>query len=237
MAKSVEMIQRDEKILEMAAAGYTQRDIASTLGISAARVNQILKAHWSAFDDDADRQNQRELMDSAIKVTAEYMLGPGQMLIAANGRPVYDILKDEDGNAIYHNQSPVPDLNKPLFDKFSKVKAASELGRLLQARSRMFGTERKAEADTAAQEEFVAEVISTLEQGAAENARLKELLASHGIDDTVEGEIVQLDSHPSTIRAMITTSAITPSVMVSSHPPGGCESEPFNRAPRAMPRP
>lgn len=188
--RSVELVVRDQQVLEMAAAGYTQRDIASTLGISAARVNQILKRDWQTFEDDADRSFQKEVLDSAIKVSVGYMLGPGEQRVAANGKPVYEPLVDEEGNPVYRNGQLVPDTSKPVRDEQSKVKAAETVGRLIATRARVFGTERKT-VPIIEESSEVTEMIEWLEQGVAENARLRQLLASNGIGtEVIEAEVI-----------------------------------------------
>lgn len=194
--KSLELVERDGQILQMYAEGYTQRKIASTLGISAARVNQILKEYGmtvsQGFEEDADRSLAGEKLDVLIERTMSYALGPGDQKVSSVGELVYEPLLDEDGEFIRDKRGkPVPDPSRPVYDRFNIVKAAEVAGRLISQRSKLFATERRQQvAGDAAIHDEVLQYIATLE----ETVRKQNALLPGG--EILEGEVVESEGDP-----------------------------------------
>lgn len=178
--RSTELADRDELVLEMAAQGYTHRKIASTLGISPARVSQILKAARETIDADAMRAKVVEMVEMQMEDTIKLIRGPGKRVVAASGVPVYELGDITDARGRH-----MPDLSKPLFDDFARLEAHKQLTDQIRTLSKILGLELKPREkdDTEAMGE-VARYIEFLEKQVREQAsRLDEL-------QPVEGEIV-----------------------------------------------
>lgn len=189
MAKSLELVERDAQILQMYAEGYTQRKIASNAGISAARVNQILREYGltasRGFEEDADRTLAGEKLDMLIQVTMGRALAPPARQLSSVGEPVYEPLLDDQGNFIYDRRGrKVPDPSRPLYDDSNIIKAAEAAGRLITQRSRLFATERR--VSVAADEAMQAEVLQYIARLESTIREQNALLAG----DIAEAEVV-----------------------------------------------
>lgn len=182
--KSTELAERDETILEMAAQGYTQRKIASTLGISAARVNQVLREARESIDPDAARAKLGEILDDLLEVSMNLVRGPGKRMVSPSGMPVYELDPESEPN---RHGKHAPDLTKPLFDEYARLEGVKQVNETARNYARIFGLEIKPkEKDDSEAMNQVAHYIGQLEQQVRDQAALLEQLQP----EVVEGEIV-----------------------------------------------
>lgn len=179
--KSTELADRNESILEMSAQGYSQRKIASTLGISGARVNQILRESREAIDPDAARAKLGEILDEILEDAMKLAKGPGKRLVSPSGRPVYEL----DPDLTDHRGNPSADLTKPLYDEYARLDAIKQINEISRNYARVFGLEIKPkEKDDS---EALGEIARYMEHLEQKNRELQEKLDER---EVIEGEIV-----------------------------------------------
>lgn len=182
--KSTELADRNDRILEMSAQGYSQRKIASTLGISGARVNQILREAREAIDPDAARAKLGEILDDLLEVSAGMVRGPGKRMVSPSGVPVYEMDPDSEPNR--HGRHS-PDFSRPIFDEYARLEAVKQANDTIRNYARIFGLEVKPrEKDDS---EALGEIARYMEHLERQNRELTEKLEELQ-PEVIEGEIV-----------------------------------------------
>lgn len=182
--KSTELAERDDRVLEMAAHGISQRKIGSTLGISGARVNQIIREAREAIDPDAARARLGEILDELLEEAMSLAHGPGKRLVSASGRPVYELDPDRMSNRGVHE----PDLAKPLYDEYAKLEAIKQINDITRNYANTFGlvVKPKEKDDSGA----LSEIMAYMQDLELQNRQMQDKLEVLERDQVVEGEIV-----------------------------------------------
>jgi hypothetical protein len=189
--KTAELMVRDERILQMAAEGYSQREIGATLGVSGARINQILKELREDATDDGMRDRLDQISDMLLRRAVALATGRGKRLVAANGKPVYEmdpVVTDSRGQ-------PVPDLTKPLYDEYSTLDAMMVAVKIMERKHIAYGLNKKPkDKDESAEFEEMMEYVRQLAARNKEimnkNEELKHRLAQYEGEEILEAELV-----------------------------------------------
>ena len=162
--------------------------IADTVGLSKARVNQILAELDEEVTNDGYRAFLRSQLEVGLAKLIEIIREPPPKKVSAGGKVMYDVdTSDPSGRLL--------DFSKPLYDKQIQVDAAKSLPGITDRLSKLYGVDvskPKGPADDDQRVEWVAYV----EQLQAERKKLQDKLLEHGevlelgYDDIVEAEII-----------------------------------------------
>ncbi len=180
--KSTELAERNDTILEMAAQGYSQRKIASTMGISPARVSQVLTEARQAIDPDAARARLGEILDELLEEAMKLAHGPGKRVITPSGKPAYEL----DPQNLSPRGDARPDLDRPVFDEYAKLEAIRQISDISRNYAHIFGLNIKPKEK--AEDALLVEVMTHLEHLQSANRELSARLEQY--EGPVEGEIV-----------------------------------------------
>lgn len=121
--KSVELYDRDLRIVQMVQAGYALQVVAGQFGITRARVSQIVSKFHEEVTDDGTRDVLRSQLESYLTDTLHPIIrGPGQpMYSTGSGKLVLDL----DGNIIYDERIKIDAVNSALrvHERIAKLSA------------------------------------------------------------------------------------------------------------------
>lgn len=177
--KDLSLISRNAQIRQMKDEGYTYQAIADTLGISRARVGQILASMDTEVSGDGYRAWLRAQGETGLLKLQEILRKPPPVKVAPNGRPCYFALTDEDGQAILNNHGqPLPDLRKPVLDDSLHLEAAKALPGLLDRLSKLYGLDvsKPKQMDDTPEMELSKKWVGELQE---QNAQLIARLSRH----------------------------------------------------------
>jgi hypothetical protein len=181
--KSTELSERNDVIFEMAAQGYSQRKIASTMGISPARVSQVLTEARQAIDPDSARARLGEILDELLEEAMKLAHGPGKRVITPSGKPAYEL----DPDNISARGEPRPDLDRPVYDEYAKLEAIRQINDITRNYANTFGLVIKPKEKV--EDALLVEVMTHLERLQSENREMSARLEQY---EAIEGEIVGL---------------------------------------------
>ena len=121
--KSVELYDRDLRMVQMIAEGYSRQAVAEHFGVSRARVSQIVSSYHEPISDDASRDTLRTYLESYLTDT----LHP---IIRGSGQPLYStgsgkLVLDPDGNMIFDERVKIDAINSALrvHERLAKMQA------------------------------------------------------------------------------------------------------------------
>lgn len=185
--KTIEILDRDARVIEMASEGYTQRQIGATLGISGARVNQILKAAREEMSDDSHRDRMAMVLDMLIQKAIILATGKGKRLVSPSGKPVYELDPDRINP---RNGLPEFDLTKPIYDEYATLDAMDKVTRLMDRYARLYGLDKLRSRDKDESEEFQ-QAMEYVHQLAEERKVLLRKLTEYERGDVITAEVIE----------------------------------------------
>lgn len=162
MAKSIEMADRNARIIQMSNEGRTLAEIGAHFGLSRARISQIINEYDSEIGDDDYRAVMRVKLESFLNDTLEPLRhGPGKPLVA-NGNGQW--IKDEFGN--------------PVYDEFVKIDVINTEIRVIERLTKLYAIDKVRIKETADQSEMD-RVVAFFEETLREKKELEERLAAY----------------------------------------------------------
>jgi hypothetical protein len=178
--KSTEVAVRNLEIIEMAKS-FPRRKVAETFGISQARVSQIVAEHHEATTIDEQRAQQSVQIEFAIEKLMEVLRQPVQIKVTPSGRPVYDLMMDEESGKL------IPDLSKPIYDYSLPIESAKAISSIMdrQARLNALDLKKPKEKDESGEREGW---IAEFQRLFAENKELRDRLGDRYY---VEAEVIE----------------------------------------------
>lgn len=160
--------------------------IAEDIGISKARISQIVSRVYEDVSDDAYREGMRLDIEGKLSILNKLIEGPGKPMVTPGGKIVCAYKTDGSGDIDY---------DAPLFDEFIKVDAIKTYLTALERLARQHATDRPKARQADESREF-ADAMVYVEQLAQENKKLMKELETFrpAEDEIVEAEIVDSET-------------------------------------------
>ena len=182
-SKDLTLADRDEQVIRMAAEGYTQRQIGATLGISGARVNQIIKDARETTDDDGTRDRLAVMVDMLLQKTVVLATGAGRRMVSPSGKPVYEV------DHLDSRGQPVFDLSQPIYDEYATLEAMDKAVKLMDRYAKLYGLDRPRQKDKDESQEYNS-ALEYVRQLAQKNRELLTRLDKYERGDIVNAEVI-----------------------------------------------
>jgi Homeodomain-like domain len=178
-SKSTELADRNQRIVEMIAEGYSGQVIADNFGITRQRVSQIVQEHQEAVTDDAYRDVMRTQAEGVLDELFRIFRGPGKRMVSPGGKIICE-----------NNPDGTPDFSRPVYDEYAKVDVANAIIKLQERLGRSYGLDRVRQRERDQSEEM-GEFMTWVAELDAQNKALKAQLANSA--ETSPPEILQAE--------------------------------------------
>lgn len=205
--RSLDIAIRNQEIFRRVSSGERLQAVADDYGLSKQMISKIFHGHYDKVGDDATRDVLRAGLEESWLSLSRYERElnndqGGKRVIAANGKPVYELIENPSDPS-----RPFWDFTRPVYEKGDVIRIAEAKARLAQQIARLYGLERLQQRQPDQARE-IAEALAWVEQLAADKkalagerdrlqatvtGKLAELEAaghSHGYDDAEDAEIV-----------------------------------------------
>lgn len=195
-AKRLDIALRNREIVRRVQNGERLQTLADEYGISKPMVSKIFHAEYDTITDDATRDMLRAGLEeswySLTQYEREINQHGGRRVVAANGKPVFELIENPDDPA-----HPLVDYSRPVYDKTDLTKVADSKVKVARQMALLYGLERLQQR----QEENTAEITQVMEwveQLVAENKTVKEerdiLRAQTEFRAQTDSRLAQLES-------------------------------------------
>jgi hypothetical protein len=143
--KDLTLASRNLKIKQMRDEAYSMQQIADTVGLSKARVSQILEE----YDEEVTAGGYRAFLaangELALAEARKILLKESPVKVSASGKIMYH--PDTDLCVPGDSRGFVPDYNRPILDDSIKVDIIGKYASLLDRLSKLRGADAKVQKD------------------------------------------------------------------------------------------
>ena len=187
-SKDITLASRNLQIQQMRDEGRTMQAIADTVGLSKARISQILEE----MDEETTAGGYRAFLaangELGLAEVMKILRKPSPQKISAAGVPVYELDPDDPS-------ARTKDLSKPIYDDSIKLEAVGKLPPLLDRLSKLRGADAVKAAPKDESSEFEtawawAQQQRTLALDLASRLAKYEMVEISEDDEYVEAEII-----------------------------------------------
>lgn len=188
-SKDMTLLDRNHRIRAMRDEGRTMQVIADTVGLSKARVNQIL----AELDDEVTTDGYRSFLRSQLEVglakAIEIIREPPPKKVSAGGKVMYEPDTDDPSGR-------TPDYSRPLYDKQIQIDAVKALPSLTDRLSKLYGVDAR-QPKVAEDDDQRVQWVTFVNKVVADRQRLQDRLAVHGeyleLDSDEDSEVVEAE--------------------------------------------
>jgi len=168
-SKDLSLASRNVRIRQMNDEGISLQKIADTVGLSKARISQIL----AEMDEEIDSGGYRAFLaaqgELGLAEIMKKLIAPDPILVSAGGRVMYHPDSDDPSGR-------TPDYSNPVLDHRFKVDAVKALPPLLDRLSKLRGADARPQKDTE-DSDAIAEYKAYVQQLIDERAEAQKELA------------------------------------------------------------
>lgn len=194
-SKDLDLADRNRMIREMRDEGRTMQVIADTVGLSKARVSQILEE----LDDEVSLGGYRAFLASqgelALREITKILLKDSPIKVSAGGKVMYYPDPDDPSGR-------TSDFDNPIYDDTIKLDAAKAMSPLLDRLSKLRGADARPQRDMI-DEDAVNEEIAYVQKLISDRQRLADKLLEHG-------EVLDLSSYEGYYEAEVISQEDSP---------------------------
>lgn len=200
--------------------GYRLDEIASTFGITRARVSQINSEYHDDVTDEAERDLALAQLDYLIHdVLYPLLRGPGKRLVSPSGRPVYEVKEGQTDN----RGNPVFDFSRPIYDEYARVEVVNVFLKAQERRAKFSALDRAQPREKDESQEFT-EMMNWVRTLAVQNKELRAKLSQYETEEFHEADVVSEEgelysSSSSLISRVLQMIATASSITSAVHSP------------------